>query len=205
VCLKSGGYLHVAIPVSTYSRSYRRTLVHEMTHVYLSDRSLTKWLEEALAMRMEEALCGPGKSGPRADLFERHMAWWSPESIQHFWKGGSWRAAGDGFGLSYDLARRIWRDLEGLRGASQSALMSFIGGASTADAGEQSCREVFGIGLGQVAGKILGKGDWSPRPEVWEELKAPSAIVSFLPDEDEELKVSTDPKASSEKLADGTA
>ena len=38
VCLKSG-YVHVAMPVLT-SGVYQRTLVHEMTHVYLAHRRL---------------------------------------------------------------------------------------------------------------------------------------------------------------------
>ena len=63
VCLKSG-YVHVAMPVLT-SGVYQRTLVHEMTHVYLAHRRLPKWLEEAIAMRMEEALwarCAGGET-----------------------------------------------------------------------------------------------------------------------------------------------
>jgi len=86
VCL-SPGYTHFVMPMNEWFAGYRSVLVHELTHVLLQRLPVPPWLNEALAMRMEEVVCGETIFRMDEELYERHAAMWDAETIQLFWSG----------------------------------------------------------------------------------------------------------------------
>ncbi len=166
VCLHKDGYIHFAFPTTNYV-SYSPTLVHELTHACLAHRPIPLWLNEAIAMRMQETLCGSNMFVLNRELFERHVAYWNADTIQTFWNGESWQIQGDSFELSYNLAQILWRKIENNIGASREAIMKFIATANAPDGGEAACRSVFKISLADLITSFLGKGKWKPAPKRW--------------------------------------
>jgi hypothetical protein len=166
VCLSGDGYRHFAFPTTDFS-SYRTVLIHELTHGCLAHLPIPLWINEALAMRMEQVLGDPGTYSLGQEDFERHFDYWNADSIQQFWSGESWEIPGDSFELSYSLARLLWRKIEIDIGASRKAILNFIGTASAEDGGEAACKASFGISLGDLAKGFLGNGDWTPAPQQW--------------------------------------
>jgi hypothetical protein len=75
--------------------------------------------------------------------------------------------------LSYELAEVLARTLlEDARPgwfarkfAARDRLLGFVRTAQAADAGEAACREHLRCGVGDLAARFLGQGDWCPRPE----------------------------------------
>jgi len=166
VCLEGDGYMHFAFPTTDFS-SYRTVLVHELTHGCLAHLPLPSWLNEALAMRMEQVVCASGAYSPDLDEFERHANYWNANSIQQFWSGESWNIPGESFDLSYGLARLLWRKIEVDIGASREAVLDFVRTANAEDGGEAASRTCFGVSLADLANGLLGKGDWAPAPQKW--------------------------------------
>lgn len=166
VCLGGEGYLHFAFPTTDYS-SYRTVLVHELTHGCLGHLDIPAWLNEAVAMRMEELICRSDIFHIDQEVYEKHEAHWNPETIQQFWTGVSWEIPGDSFELSYNLAQVLWRKIEVDMAAPREAILQFVAHASIDDAGEAACQSVFGIGLGDLVMDFLGEGAWQPDPEAW--------------------------------------
>ena len=170
VFLPGEGYAHFAFPTTDYS-SYRAVLVHELTHGCLAHLAIPAWLNEAMAMRMEDAVGHSNSLNLDREIHERHMDHWNSQTIQQFWSGESWEIPGDSFDLSYNLAQVIWRKIEVDLGAPRQAVLEFISSAEEKDAGEAACNRVFGVKLGELAGDFLGEGDWSPKPNIWPKSK----------------------------------
>ncbi|MCP5538458.1 MAG: hypothetical protein H7A51_19770 [Akkermansiaceae bacterium] len=166
VCLSGDGYTHYAFPLNeTDPSGYRGTLVHELTHGCLEHLEIPTWLNEAIAMRMEHALCGSSPLDLDREQYRRHKEYWNAATIQQFWAGSSWSIVEDGFELSYSLAKIIWRKFEKDLRAPQSAILEFIATANHADAGEGACRRLFDLSLGDFVADFLGEGPWAPDPE----------------------------------------
>jgi hypothetical protein len=167
VCLSTGRHLHFVLPTPDYS-SYRSTLVHELTHVCLSHLGLPLWLEEALAMRMEEVICHSSIFHLDSEIVERHHQHWNSRSIQEFWNGRAWQIPGDSFELAYNLAQILWRKIEGDLGAPRPAILEFLAQARFEDGGETAFIQAFDLNLGELAADFLGEGDWRPAPALWD-------------------------------------
>jgi hypothetical protein len=166
VCLNGEGYLHFVFPTPDYS-SYRTVLVHELTHGCLAHLPLPTWLNEALAMRMEEVVCGSTDFALDGELYDRHVAHWNADSIQGFWTGESWSIPGDSFELSYSLAQVLWRKIEVDVGASNDQIRRFIATSQAGDGGEGACQSIFGRSLGDLVAGFLGEREWKPNPGTW--------------------------------------
>ena len=166
MCLRGRTYLHLAFP-STEASADLRTLAHEMTHGLLGHLPLPNWLDEALAMRMEQLVCGADGMLLDREQYNRHLDYWNEATIQEFWSGAAWQIPGDGFELSYDLARVLWFKIEADLAANPQKLIQFITSASFEDAGDSAFRAAFGSGLGELVASFLGKGSWSPAPDTW--------------------------------------
>jgi hypothetical protein len=166
VCLSGEGYVHFAFPTPDYS-GYRSVLAHELTHGCLAHLPIPTWLNEALAMRMEEVVCGSGTFGLDGELYDRHVAHWNADSIQAFWTGESWEIPGDSFELSYSLAQLLWRKIEVDLGASHERVVRFIADAQSKDGGEAACQAVLDTSLGDLVTDFLGEGEWKPNPDKW--------------------------------------
>lgn len=165
ICLYRDGYMHIAILMEE-GASYEAVFVHEMTHGFLCHRPVPLWLNEALALRMEEVLLGNSTVSLNPERFALHKELWNAETIQEFWSGASWQQPDLG-SLSYDLALIVWHDLEVEQKAGPKLIKEFIDKARWDDAGQVACREVFGVELGALVTAFLGEGNWEPRPEVW--------------------------------------
>ncbi|MFK7909060.1 MAG: hypothetical protein AB8F34_00505 [Akkermansiaceae bacterium] len=164
MCISSGGCLHYAIPVNPDDPSgYRTTLVHELTHGCVSHLPLPTWLNEALAMRMEQVVCGTQTMLLDRFLLKEHFDYWNAKTIQQFWSGESWGLADEGFQLSYNLAEIIWNKIENEMRAPQELILNFILLAHYENAGEMACREVFDLSLGDFVEDFIGEGYWTPK------------------------------------------
>jgi hypothetical protein len=163
VCLGGEGYVHFAFPTTDYS-SYRTVLVHELTHGCLAHLPLPAWLNEALAMRMEQVICGSEIFHLDQEIYDKHTAHWNDETIQQFWTGESWGIPGDSFELAYNLAQVLWRKIEIDLSAPRDEILQFVAGAHAGDGGEAACRTVFDLSLGDLVMDFLGEGNWEPLP-----------------------------------------
>ena len=166
VCLSGDGYVHFAFPTTDYS-SYRTVLVHELTHGCLGHLPIPAWLNEALAMRMEQVICGSDNFRLDQELYDKHLAYWNAETIQQFWSGESWGIPGDSDQLSYNLAQVLWRKIEADLAATRPEIVRFILDAHFKDGGEAACQGTFDLSLGDLVTDFLGEGEWAPMPNKW--------------------------------------
>ncbi len=166
VCLNGEGYVHYAFPATDYYH-YRTVLVHELTHGCLGHLSIPAWLNEAMAMRMEEVICGTEIFELDKEILERHIKHWDSNSIQEFWRGDSWEIHGESFELSYKLAQILWRKIEVVLKTPTDVLLSFVATADFNDGGQAACESVLGFCLGELVCDFLGEGDWDPKPVQW--------------------------------------
>lgn len=166
ICLDGEGYVHFAFPTTNYS-SYRSIFVHEQTHGCLRHLAIPTWLDEALAMRMEQVVCGENNFHLDEENYEKHAAHWNEQTIQQFWSGKSWSIPGDSFELSYNLAQVLWRKIEVDLEAPRDAIFEYILSAHADDAGEKACKAMFELSLGDLMMDFLGEGIWTPDPTQW--------------------------------------
>ena len=164
--ITGGGYSHIVFP-PTDEWLMRTVFVHELTHNFLMHLPIPPWMNEALAMYMEEKVCGSEIFHIDQDIYQKHIDHWNAETIQEFWSGQSWRSAGEDFNLCYNLAQVLWRKVTTQMSASTAELIGLINGADYADAGEASFQNVFGLGVGDLVEDFLGEGNWSPNPSTW--------------------------------------
>lgn len=166
VFLSGEGYPHFAFPLAAYA-SYRATIAHELTHACLAHLKIPLWLNEALAMRMEESMQVGHHSHIDEEKIEKHYQYWNEDTIQQFWSGESWDVVGDSNELSYSLATILWRKIEVDMCATREEIGTFVENVNPDDAGEAAIRAVFEIGLEDLVADFLGDGDWGPRPDEW--------------------------------------
>lgn len=156
------GYGHMAIPATDHD-GHLSTLVHELTHACLRPYPLPCWLDEALAMRMQNLLCDSSNFHLDQELFHKHLAHWNETSIQHFWSGESWSMPDDSFELSYNLAQILWRKIEVDLSVSREEMLHLLQHAHCDDAGESAFQDLFQISLGDLIADFLGEGNWTPQ------------------------------------------
>lgn len=166
VCLNNDGFVHFAFPAID-ELSFRTILVHELTHSCLAHLPIPSWINESLAMRMENMICGTDVFYFDGEIRDRHRAFWNSQTIQHFWSGISWNIPGDSHELSYNLAYLLWQKLEFQLKIPHETLLDFILQSDCQDAGEGACRNVLSTSLADLIGPYLGKGDWRPKPDEW--------------------------------------
>ncbi len=163
--LLSRGYVHVAYPAATANYE-RAVLAHELTHNLLCHLPLPRWLDEMLAMLFQAQIANGGAPAMNAELAEQHYAFWDASRIQQFWRGELFRTE-EGQELSYGLAGvlqvLILTDLR----PSPEKFRRFVLRAKWHDAGALAAREELGIKLGDLVGRFLGSGDWSPAEPLW--------------------------------------
>ena len=165
MCLH-GGYDHFVFPSMDHS-SYRTVAVHELTHICLGHLPLPTWVNEALAMVMEEIICGSDVFHLDRESYDEHMTHWNHETIQQFWSGISWTIPGESSDLSYNLAQILWRKIETDMSACRDEIVKFVVHSDWKDGGETSFQRVFDLSLGALVEDFLGEGDWTPKPHLW--------------------------------------
>jgi hypothetical protein len=159
------GYPHFVFPHYDEIWQLEHVIAHELTHALVSHLMLPLWLDEGMAVMLEEMIAGA--SGPLFDPkdTERHREFWDATTIQEFWSGASFSRSDEGHELSYALAKLLAVNF----GHDYARYRELVLVANWEDAGEGAARDVFGIGLGDLIGEILGPGTWSPDPTKWKD------------------------------------
>ncbi len=170
MCISRDGYVHFVFP-SIDANGYGPILAHEMTHACLTHLPIPLWINEALAMRIEELVTRQQHFELDRELYNRHRSYWNKNTIQQFWSGESWNIAGDSFELSYHLATVLWKKIEIDCEATIEEIREFANRSHYEDAGEAAFIDIFEASLGDLVTDFLGEGDWSPTPSQW--LKPP--------------------------------
>lgn len=177
----SGMFLHAGCPhfVTMHAEethTVERVIAHEMTHASVAHLRIPLWLNEGLAVNVEDRLMGrlPKLFTP-AEMRDKHLAFWSRDTIQEFWSGHSFGRPDDGSMLSYDLAQILVEIL----GGQWSQFQAFAVAARYDDAGASAASEHLQLDLGASVAAIFEQESvdgWSPDPEKW------SGEVAHTPD-----------------------
>lgn len=150
------GYGHFVFP--SQDIDYAEPIaVHELTHACLAHLPIPLWLNEGMAVLMEDVLAGNHLFLDK-EMVERHQRYWNKDTIQGFWSGESFMAIDEGQELSYHLAHILVRNIS----RDYPAFSKFINHASFEDAGESAAQENLGLSLTQIVGSFLGEGSWQP-------------------------------------------
>ena len=152
-------YGHFAFPFLELSAA-ESTSTHELAHACLRHLPLPRWLDEGLAIAVQDEICGSPSMPMDAGRFRRHAAFWNEATIQEFWSGAAFERVDEGRELSYELARLSVASLA----REYEAFAKFANSAHYDDGGEAAARHAFGASLGGLIERFFGEGDWSPRP-----------------------------------------
>lgn len=152
------GYGHLLFCHLDFSHSHG-AIAHELAHAFLAGLPLPVWLNEGVAQLAEIALTGQF-SRDLEQIRETIDSFWTPDTIQEFWRGDSFHRPDEGQLQSYHLAlvltRRLATDADRFR--------AFLADARFDDAGEAALRHHFGMGLQSIVEEYLGPGSWAPKP-----------------------------------------
>ena len=167
----SGG-MHIDAGCSHYVtvkgdlRTIEPVIAHELTHGCVGHLPLPMWLNEGLAVSVEQRLTGVRSTHTPQQLRSKHLAFWGVEEIQQFWSGSSFQRTDDGNLLSYDLARLLVEHL----GKDWQAFKSFALAANANDAGASAAQEYLGVQLGELVCALLqqeASASWEPDVGRW--------------------------------------
>lgn len=158
------GYGHFVFAQSTFE-SMERVVVHELTHCLVRHLPIPAWLNEGLAVNVEHQFVPQRPRYQPHELRYLFGRFWNASTIQEFWSGKSFLRPDDGQPLSYELARLLVQLLD----KDHDLLTQLCAAARYEDAGEEAAVSVLGASLDDLAGVVLGAGDWKPRPASWAE------------------------------------
>ena len=158
------GYGHFAFPFQDLMYA-EPIAAHELTHALLSHLPIPLWLNEGLAVNIEDLITGFKSFRMDNEMARRHQAFWGEEEIQEFWKGDAFSRIDEGQELSYHLAQFSVQ----LLSQDYNHFVKFVNSAHHSDAGESAANEIYGGSLGGLLTNILGDYDWSPKPQLWKE------------------------------------
>jgi hypothetical protein len=169
----SGGmFLHAGCPHfvtvhADHTETLERVIAHEMTHASVAHLRIPLWVNEGLAVNVEARLTGKlPKLYTPAELHNKHLAFWTEQTIQEFWSGRSFERVDDGNMLSYDLASTLVEILAG----HWPQFKSFALAASYDDGGASAATEHLQLDLGVSVAAMFEKSHadgWHPDPEKW--------------------------------------
>lgn len=168
----SGMFLHAGCPhfVTVHEEEnhiVERVIAHEMTHASVAHLRIPLWVNEGLAVNIENRLMGsPPKMFSPAEMRDKHLAFWNQETIQEFWSGRSFERPDDGNLLSYDLAQILIEILAG----QWPQFRAFATAASYDDAGASAAGEHLQLDLGVSVAAIFEQEShdgWGPDPDKW--------------------------------------
>lgn len=160
------GYAHFVFPYQELS--YAESIAaHEMTHALVDHLPIPAWLNEGMAVSIEELITGYSPLRMDKDMHTRHLSFWGEKEIQEFWSGDSFYRTDEGQELSYHLAQFAVNSLS----QDYDAFIQFANKADFSDSGESAANEIYGGSLGKLIGQLFGDGEWSPKPESWNKSK----------------------------------
>ncbi len=148
------GYGHFVFPSQDIDMA-EPIAVHELTHACLAHLPIPLWLNEGLAVLMEEVLAGNTLYIDKK-VVTRHQNYWNKQTIQDFWSGDSFYSSDEGQRLSYHLAHILTRNIS----QDYLAFSQFVNNANFEDAGSAASIKYLDYSLEQIVGSFLGEGDW---------------------------------------------
>jgi hypothetical protein len=165
------GYPHIAL-CGADPNTLDSALAHELTHASLAHLALPLWVEEGLTQLFEHDMTGRDLLVVGEKTARQHKRYWAARGLDLFWYGEGFFQPDKAQRLSYELAEILMRLLFsdhrprwfGLVREPQRRLFAFLREANQADAGGAAARKHLGFGLGELAGRFLGPGHWSPAP-----------------------------------------
>lgn len=166
----SGDYGHIAIPFLNFLET-EATFAHEFTHSCLAHLPIPLWLNEGLAVTLEDELCGSKPLGMDKERMAEHKAFWDSTTIQEFWSGESFQRTDEGNELSYELGRYCVRALA----HDLQEFSEFVNHASFEDGGQSAAIKIYEGSLGGLPFQFFGEGDWCPNPETWWSSEEPTS------------------------------
>jgi hypothetical protein len=149
------GYRHLAISAAPISE-IELSLLHELARACISHLPLPVWLEEGIALDMQEAWL-PGSTMSIRSASDPSR-FWSKMTIREFWSGDAFYKEDESTSQACALALGLVRAL----GDDRERFERFVLTASVDDAGEQGFRLVYGESLATIIGRLLGHVDLSP-------------------------------------------
>jgi hypothetical protein len=163
------GYPHVAMFGTDLAR-LENTLAHEVMHSALCHLTLPLWVEEGLTQMFEHDMTGRSLLQVDGEKARKHKRFWKRHGPGIFWRGEGFHRPDAGQDLSYELAEILMRLLFldyrprwfGLVTGPRQRLFAFLQEADSSDCGEAAARQHLGCGLGELAARFLGPGDWGP-------------------------------------------
>ncbi len=164
MCIYSG-YTHIALPYIANDMSPVGEIAHELTHALMFQYELPNWLDEAVAMRMEDIALEQDGLYLDEKRVQAHREHWNEKTIQEFWSGEVWYKAADAFGLSYELARILWIKIAVDIDATKAEIIEFIKTVNRDDSGNAAFKAIFNYSLGDLVEDFLGEGNWAPDEE----------------------------------------
>ncbi len=156
------GYGHFAFPHQDLMYA-EPIAAHELTHALLANLPIPLWLNEGLAVNIEDHLTGFKPFRMDKEMATRHQAFWGKNEVQEFWSGDSFSRIDEGQELSYHLAQFAVQYLA----QDYDVFAKFVNSAHHSDAGESAAKELYDGSLSSLLFNILGENDWSPKPESW--------------------------------------
>ena len=156
------GYGHFAFPYQELS--YAETIAaHELTHALLAHLPIPRWLDEGLAVSIEDIITSSSPLRMNNRLYSQHELFWGEEEIQEFWSGDAFYRTDEGQRLSYQLAQFAVDALSN----EYETFIQFANKAHFSDGGESAANEVYEGSLGNLISNFFGEGNWFPNPERW--------------------------------------
>lgn len=137
-----------------------------MTHALLSHLPIPRWLDEGLAVSMEDIITSSSPLRMNNRLFSQHELFWGENEIQEFWSGDSFYRTDEGQRLSYQLAQFAVDALS----KEYETFIQFANKAHFSDGGESAANEVYEGSLANLISNFFGDGEWLPNPEKWPKL-----------------------------------
>ena len=134
---------------------------HEMTHALLDHLPIPKWLNEGIAITIENMFTSYGHS--ENEVYNEHHSFWNEKEIQEFWSGDSFSRSDEAQKLSYHLAHLAVKSLS----TDYNTFIKFVNSAHYSDGGERAAQEYYGGTLGNLIAQLFGESNWSPEPEKW--------------------------------------
>lgn len=149
------------VTVKSDLRTIEPVIAHEMTHGCVGHLPLPAWLNEGLAVNVEQRLTGVRSAYTPQQLRSKHLSFWDAEVIQQFWSGVSFLRTDDGNLLSYDLARLLVKHMS----KDWEMFKPFVLSANEIDAGVSAARQCLGIELSELVCALLDQkasAAWGP-------------------------------------------
>ncbi len=148
------GYGHFAMTY-LYMDEAEATLGHELTHALLSHLPIPTWINEGLAVGMENLLSHSEHTAMDANMESQHQKFWNASRFKEFYSGESFSRTDKGQELSYHLGEFAVNTLS----KDYESFTQFVNLANFKDGGESAAKEVYGNGLDDLITNLFVNED----------------------------------------------